>query len=59
LNNEISLPDSFDWRESATKAVTEIKDQGPFGSCYAFSAVSNIEGQWALAGNPLVNLSVE
>lgn len=51
------LPDSFDWRDHG--AVTPIKDQGSVGTCWAFSTVQNVEGQWALKTNKLTNLSVE
>jgi len=48
---------SADWRQASPPVVTPIKDQGQCGSCWAFSTVASLEGQWALAGNALTSLS--
>ena len=43
ISNE--APEAFDWRSQG--AVSDIKDQGSCGSCWAFATVANLEGLYA------------
>ena len=50
-----AYPESLDWRDKG--AVNTIKDQASCGSCWAFSAVGNLEGAYYVAHGILPYLS--
>jgi len=49
-----TLPKSVDWRK---KAVTDIKNQGCCGSCWAFGTIGGLEGLYAIKTGKLVSFS--
>lgn len=48
-------PDSIDWRNK--NVVTNVKDQGQCGSCWAFSTIESVESAYAIANDDLLVLS--
>ncbi len=50
-----SAPESHDWREQGK--VSPVKNQGMCGSCWAFSAIGNIESQYAMKSGNMVQFS--
>lgn len=51
----VRVPTSVDWTSKGK--VTPVKNQGPCGSCWAFSTTGAIESRYAIKNNKLISLS--
>jgi len=49
------LPVSVDWRTK--NIITDVKDQGHCGSCWAFASTESIESYWAISTGELSDFS--
>mmetsp|Transcript_15555 Transcript_15555/g.33789 ORF Transcript_15555/g.33789 Transcript_15555/m.33789 type:complete len:413 (-) Transcript_15555:533-1771(-) len=52
-----TLPDRLDWREHYPTVISPVKSQGSCGSCWAFTAVEELESFAAMASGRLMELS--
>jgi len=53
------LPAQVDWRQTEPNVISEVKNQGHCGNCWAVSATESIESYFALKTGQLPTLSVQ
>lgn len=53
--SNVTVPDAIDWVEK--KMVSEVKNQGQCGSCWAFSTTGSLESAYAIKNQKLVEFS--
>ncbi|MFC0876551.1 C1 family peptidase [Saccharicrinis sp. FJH2] len=59
LKSAEMLPEAFDLRDvNGTNYISSVKDQGIYGTCWAFAASASLESYWLKLGLPEVALSV-
>ena len=54
-SDSVGLPAEVNWVTSG--AVTPVKDQGQCGSCWTFSSIGSLEGQYQIATGNLLSFS--
>lgn len=52
---QTAFPIKFDWRDKG--AITDVKDQNPYGTCWAFSLTAAIESTYLIETGESVNLA--
>lgn len=54
---DVDIPAKFDWRDK--NVVTEVRNQGKCGACWAHSTVATIESMVAIRAKKLTEFSVQ
>lgn len=51
----ISLPDSFDWRDQSKECIHPVRDQGKCGSCWAHAASEVLSDRFCIHSKGAIN----